>query len=190
VELVLVRHGQPHRVDHDPNGADPGLTELGHRQAKAMASFLERERFDSVYVSPQRRARETALPLVDLHGAPPTVVEGVAEYDYGHSSYVPGEQWGPVTAADLQRLMADLTSPDFRDRVISSIDRIVADHPGDHVAVVCHGGVISTVLTHILDVDPSHYFNTDYTSVTRIRASRAGRRSLVTFNESHWLAEL
>ena len=190
MHLVLIRHGQPHRVDHDPSGADPRLTELGHRQAKAMAGFLARASFDAIYVSPQRRARETAEPLTDHHALAPTVVEGVAEYDYGHTSYVPGEQWGPVTAEQIERLMADLTAPEFRDRVIASLDRIIADHAGGQVAVVCHGGVISTFLTHILGVDPSHYFNSDYTSVTRVRASRAGRRSLLTFNEAHWLADL
>ena len=155
-----------------------------------MAGFLARESFEAFYVSPQRRARETAAPLTDHHGSAATVVDGVAEYDHGHHSYVPGEQWGPVTTADLEQLMADLTAPEFRDRVISSLDQIIAEHPGGSVAVVCHGGVISTFLTHILDVDPSHYFNSDYTSVTRVRAARSGRRSLITFNESHWLADL
>ena len=190
MDLVLIRHGQPHRVDHDPNGADPGLTELGHRQAKAMAGFLARDSFEAFYVSPQRRARETAEPLTQHHGANATTVEGVAEYDYGHTSYVPGEQWGPVTPADLEQLMADLTAPQFRERVISALEQIIVDHSGGSVAVVCHGGVISTFLTHILSVDPSHYFNSHYTSVSRIRASRTGRRSLVSFNESHWLADL
>lgn len=155
-----------------------------------MAAFLARDRFDAVYVSPQRRARETALPLTEVHSANARVVDGVAEYDLGHHSYVPGEQWGPVTTEDLQQLMAELTAPAFRGRVVASLDQIIADHPGGAVAVVCHGGVISTFLTHILDVDPSHYFNSDYTSVTRVRASRSGRRSLVTFNEAHWLADL
>ena len=79
MHLVLIRHGQPHRVDHDPGGADPRLTELGQRQAKAMAGFLAREAFDGIYVSPQLRARETAEPLTDHHALAPTVVEGVAE---------------------------------------------------------------------------------------------------------------
>ena len=190
MDLVLVRHGQPHRVDHDPNGADPGLTELGQRQAKAMADYLARDPFDAFYASPQLRAVETAAPLTATHGQSATIVEGVAEYDYGHTSYVPGEQWGPITAEEFEALMRDLTSPEFRGRVIDAMERIIADHAGGSVAVVCHGGVISTFIGHILGVDADHYFNSDYTSVSRVRASRSGRRSLETFNEAHWLRDL
>ena len=63
----MIRHARPERIDHDPDGADPGLTDLGHRQAEAMAHALAHEPFSAIYVSPQRRALHTADPLGAQH---------------------------------------------------------------------------------------------------------------------------
>ena len=43
MEIVLVRHGQPEWVRDGRNVVDPPLTELGHRQAEAMAERLADE---------------------------------------------------------------------------------------------------------------------------------------------------
>ena len=190
MELILIRHGRPERVDHDPAGADPGLTELGHRQAKGMAEFLGREPIASLYVSPQRRARETAIPLAGALAIEPTVVDEVAEFDIGHPSYIPGDEAGPMTAAELQQLLDAVTAAAFRERVLGAVNRVVDANPGRTSAIVCHGGVISTVLGDVLGTPPEVYYDSDYTSITRIRASRSGRRSMASFNERHWLREL
>jgi len=190
MNLVLIRHARPERIDHDPAGADPGLTDLGHRQAAAMADYLINEPIGSIYVSPQRRARETATPLADALGLVPTIAHGVAEFDLGHPTYIPGEEYGELTVDELQGLVDAMTAPTFRARVLESFATIIGNHPAETIAVVCHGGVISTVLNDVLDSDPSGYFASDYTSVTRLRASRSGRRSLESFNECHWLRQL
>lgn len=190
MELILIRHGRPERIDHDPDGADPGLTELGHRQAAAMASFLADEQFSAMYVSPQRRAIETAQPLSDLHDHTPTVVPGIAEFDLGHPSYIPGEERAPMSKEELADLVTHATAPEFLARVRDSTNQLIADHPGERIAAVCHGGVISIILNDILGMPIDTYHNSFYTSVTRIRASRDGRRSMVSFNESHWLRDL
>jgi broad specificity phosphatase PhoE len=190
VQLILIRHGRPERVDHDPGGADPGLTELGHRQAVAMAEYLRPEKIDALYMSPQQRAIETAAPLAEAFGHTANIVDGIAEFDLGHPSYIPGEETGPLTREELDRLTLLLTGTSFQTRVHQSIGKIIADHPGETVAAVCHGGVISSVLADLLGVDPMHYFDSHYTSITRIKASADGRKSLASFNECHWLREL
>ena len=190
MELLLVRHGRPERVDHDPNGADPQLTELGHRQAQRMSSYLSGESIDAIYVSPQRRARQTAMPLMCMLEMDAPVVDGIAEFDLGEHAYIPGEEYGPLSAEELDALTAKMTAPDFVSRVRDAIDEIIANHPGERVVAVCHGGVISTVLNDILGGDSGRYFDADYTSVTRICASPTGRRSLSSFNECHWLRDI
>jgi probable phosphoglycerate mutase len=190
MELILIRHARPERIDHDPNGADPGLTELGHRQAKLMAEYVAPESLDAVYMSPQKRAIETALPLAHITGHAPTIIDGIAEFDLGHHSYVPGEESGPLTNEELQQLIDGLTSEHFIGRVLESIGGIIGRHPGERVAAVCHGGVISTVLADVLGVDGMKYFDSHYTSVTRIKANETRGRSMVSFNECHWLRDL
>lgn len=189
MELILIRHGRPERIDFDPTGADPALTDVGHLQAKAMATYLAPEPIDALYVSPQLRAAQTAQPLATQLGMPATTVDGIAEFDLGHTSYVPGEELS-LTPAELDTLVAQLTDPDFVNRVLDSISSIVANHGGERVAAVCHGGVISTVMNDVLGIDSLEYFDSDYTSVTRFKISTTGRRSLVSFNECHWLRSL
>ena len=63
MQVVLVRHGEP---DWEPEGVavdEPELTRLGHSQAECAAEALSGESFDALYVSPLRRARETAAPI-------------------------------------------------------------------------------------------------------------------------------
>lgn len=152
-----------------------------------MAEYLAPESIDAMYVSPQKRAIETAAPLAATTGLTPSIVEGIAEFDLGHSSYVPGEEADPYTPAELDDLVAALTAAPFVGRVLDSVGTIIKNHPGETVAAVCHGGVISTVLADVLGLDGTDYFAAQYTSVTRIKANRAGRSSLASYNECPWL---
>lgn len=190
MQLILIRHGRPERIDHDPNGADPALTPLGHSQAAGMAEYLANEDISSLYVSPQKRAIETAQPLAAVTGLEATVVPGIAEFDLGHSSYIPGEEMGPLTEDDLAQLIADATADEFLDRVRSATKQIIESHPGETIAAVCHGGVISTILNDILGTPIETYYDAQYTSVTRVSADRNGRRSMSSFNECHWIRGL
>jgi len=190
VELILIRHGRPERVDFDPDGANPALTELGHAQAKLMADYLASESISELYVSPQQRAIDTAAPLAEATGLSPTIVDGIAEFDLGQPTYIPGEEAGPLSDDELNELLAELRGEPFVTRVLNSIGKIIESHPGEKVAAVCHGGVISTVLVDILGVSDMPYFGADYTSVTRIKASQSGTRTMTSFNECHWLRDL
>lgn len=190
MELILVRHGRPERVDHEPNGADPALTELGHRQAAAAAEFLRNDGIEQVYVSPMLRAIETAAPLTEHVGGEAIIVDGIAEFDLGETSYIPGEEL-ELTPEGVADLYAKMIAPAFGERVIEGMDHIISSNRGRRVAVVCHGGVISRYLCHILGLDPaSTYLNSEYTAVSRLEASSSGRRSMLTFNEHHWLHSL
>lgn len=155
-----------------------------------MAQFLAPEAIDAIYVSPQQRAIDTMKPLAATFDHEPTVVDGIAEFDLGHPSYIPGDERPPLTATELEELTNHLIADAFRDRVHDAINSIISSHAGETVAAVCHGGVISTVLSDLLGVDPMTYFDSKYTSVTRIEASQTGRKSMVSFNECHWLREL
>ncbi len=54
--LYIIRHGQPY---YEPVEC---LTELGHRQARALAPRMVQSGITRIYSSPLRRARETAEP--------------------------------------------------------------------------------------------------------------------------------
>lgn len=152
-----------------------------------MADYLAHENIDAMYVSPQQRAIDTAAPLAKVHGHTPAIVHGIAEFDLGHSSYIPGDEREALTEDEIRELQMHLTADAFQKRVLDSVYSIMESHPGETVAAVCHGGVISTVMNDVLKLDGSKYFNSQYTSVTRIRKSDRWGLSLSSFNECHWL---
>ena len=54
-------------------GQDPALSEEGQRNAERLVRWLGKERVSAIYVSPTRRARETAGPLAAQLGLTPKV---------------------------------------------------------------------------------------------------------------------
>ena len=196
MEIILVRHALPVRIELETGIADPELSAEGHEQSKKMAAYLAGEQIDAVYVSPLRRARETAQPLIEKLGIQFEICEGVAEFDRNSNEYVPIEELRATNDPRWQKMMQgewDETadSPEvFRDRVISSINELIERHPGEKVAVVCHGGVINQYLAYVLGIDTQMgFFYPQYTSIHRVAASRAGAKSIVSINEASHLRQ-
>ncbi len=92
MELILVRHGLPERVELDRGKADPPLAPAGREQADQAARWLTNETIHAVYSSPMQRAVETAEPFAALAGHDIRIKEGVAEYDREANRYVPMEE--------------------------------------------------------------------------------------------------
>lgn len=190
MELLLIRHALPVRVDEGAveGPADPALADLGRGQAAALAEWLAEEKVDAIYCSPMRRAVETAAPLAARLGLEVTVEDGVAEYDRESPSYIPVEE---LKAAGDPRWHQLPEQPEhFRGVVVDAIERIVAAHPGQRVAVVCHGGVVNAYAAHVLGIDDVLFFLPHYTSISRIMAASTGERSIASLNEAAHLREL
>jgi len=193
MDLTLIRHARPEHIENASGPADPGLTEVGFRQARAAAGFVCGERIDAIYVSPMLRARQTSEPLERITGIKADVVQGVQEYDADDRSYIPvevmrqdKERWKEFLASD-----GTATSNDFYQQVVDSIETIVGQHRGDRVVIVCHGGVINTWAAHVLGLGPGMFFDPEYTSVNRFAAASSGERSVISLNEtSHLTGDL
>lgn len=81
--VVLVRHGQTEwsATGKHTGRTDVSLTELGRRQAKALAALLDGERFDLILASPLIRAWETMQLAGYAEYARPD--GDLMEWDYG-----------------------------------------------------------------------------------------------------------
>ena len=185
--IVLVRHGEPE--DGPDCGPDPGLTDLGRRQAAAMAAVVGNEAIDAVYVSGQRRAQETGEALAAALGLTANVEVRVSEFDYGMAHYVSPR--AAVHLSDEERLavIAKMRDPAFAERVRAGIDDIVAAHTEQTVAVVCHGVVIGTIVRHLTGAAELKT-RAKHTSVARLRHRADGEWELEALNEAHWLAHV
>jgi probable phosphoglycerate mutase len=192
VELILVRHGLPVRKENTDGPADPELSIDGHAQAALFAAYMMSENVDAIYSSPLRRAVQTAEPLSAAIGVDPILVPGIAEWDQHSNEYIPVEE---LKAANDPRWLemakggfsSDEIPEDFHNRVLESIEDIIAKHRGDTVVVTCHGGVINDYLSHILGISNSQFFYPNYTSIHRIAASSSGHRSILSINETSHL---
>ena len=194
MEIVLVRHGLPLRVELETGIADPELAAEGHEQAEKMAAYLGVEDVEAIYVSPLRRAIETARPLSKLLGLEAVVSEGVAEFDRNSREYVPVEELRATNDPRWEKLLrgewdgVDEDPSLFKARVVATVEDMIARHPGGRVVVVCHGGVINQYLAHVLGIE-THigFFYPKYTSIHRVMAARSGQRSIVSINEASHL---
>ena len=192
MELLLIRHGLPVRIDDAGGPADPELSEEGWDQARQLAAWYGdgREPLAAVYCSPLRRARETAMPLAEATGLEVVVDDELAEFDRGFHFYVPLEELKAAGDPRYRQIMSgewDETvevDPDtFRQVVVGAVERVIAANPGGRVAVVCHGGVVNAYASHVLGIETTLFFNPGYTSVSRILAARSGERSILSLNE-------
>jgi broad specificity phosphatase PhoE len=198
VELVLVRHALPVRIDGTPDGraADPGLAERGRVQAQRLLDALTLDRVDAIYSSPAARALETGRPLADKLGLPMEVEEGIAEFDASHPSYVPVEElraandprWQALVRGDL--MTAEVDPVAFRNRVVAGVERIVSRHPGERVVLFTHSGSINAYCGHVLGQQRAIWFAPDYASLSRIGAARDGRRGVISLNETAHVRDL
>ena len=193
MDLLLVRHAEPVRIDSAESGGrpvDPQLTPAGVEQAENLARWLSHEHIDAVVSSPQRRARETAAPIALTHGLDVEIVDGIVEYDVQADHYIPVEElkakrdprWYAMLEGRWTEFGGD-SPEDFRDRVAASIEQIIDRFTGRRVVAVCHGGVINVALATILGIDRLLWFDPHYTSLSRVVASRGGVRSVVSLNE-------
>lgn len=183
MELILIRHGLPVRNDES---SDPDLSEEGHDQARKVAAWLEHEGADAVWSSPMRRAIQTAQPFADRLGHRISHHEGIAEFDRDSGSYVPmevlkRENYEAWLAFAKGEHAMDINL--FQSTVVAALEEVIAAHPGQRVAVFCHGGVINVWTAHVLGMAPRLFFEPGYTSVHRYMCARGGQRNVVALNE-------
>ena len=192
MQILLIRHGLPDRVD--PTGhnapADPGLTALGHQQAERVIAATESLGVSAIVSSPMARAVETSGPLATHLGLEVATDVDLAEYDHGLSVYVPIHEAKTAAPQTYQRILAGHL-PDFVDesafaaRVDAGMRRIIDRHTHDQtVAVFCHGGVINVWLQQLLGLDRPLVFPIDYASMSRVLVSRDGRTRVASVNET------
>ncbi|QUR68032.1 bifunctional RNase H/acid phosphatase [Mycobacterium spongiae] len=155
--LLLLRHGQTDlSAQRRYSGrGNPGLNQVGQRQAQAAARYLaQRGGIGAVVSSPLRRAYETAAAAAGALGMDVTVDDAFIETDFG--------AWEGLTFAEAAERDPELHSRWLRDTSISppggesfddvlvrvrrGLDGIVAGNSGSTVLVVSHVTPIKIVL--------------------------------------------
>jgi broad specificity phosphatase PhoE len=178
MEILLIRHGEP-LWDRDGFSVDdPPLTELGARQAETLAEAYADVRVDELWVSPLRRAQQTAEPLARRLGIEARTHPWLAEIGTPRWEGTPTEVVARVFAEGWARPLEELwhglpggeSFHDFHARVVHGITTqfgeagvvpLTTDPPlwrvtdtDRRIAIVAHGGTNATALAHLLGIPP------------------------------------
>jgi probable phosphoglycerate mutase len=158
--VLLLRHGQTSTTGKLLPGRAPGLhlADAGRQQAeRAAARIAELDRVDAVYTSPLERARETASPVAKARGLRTRVERGLLECDFGDwtgadlSKLMKAPEWGTVQRAPSTfRFPGGESFSEMQHRMVTTIDRLRAAHPGGTVVCVSHADPIKAVVAHAL----------------------------------------
>lgn len=202
--VVLIRHGESQaQVDRIVSGHDTctGLSLLGREQAAKLRDRLlrtaELRDVSAVYTSILPRAIETATTIAPAVGDGLTATElcdwceqhpgegeGLAfeEFDARYGVFAEGDDRTRVRAPGSESVAM------FVARVEKALLRLVEEHDGESVAIVCHGGVVGCAL-EVLGGVP---FGTlvryvDNTSITELRHD-GDRWWLVRLNDAAHLS--
>lgn len=169
LRLLLVRHAE---TAHNREGlvqgrADNPLSDLGLRQAAALAERLAPAPLTAIYSSPLGRARQTAAAIAAPHGLPITFEPDLIEMDIGQMEGLSGaelrERFPEFMKAWLSEDAGGAVMPggeslaEVQARSLAVIERVVEQHQDGVVALVSHNFVLLTVLCAVLGLPLSQF---------------------------------
>jgi alpha-ribazole phosphatase len=177
----FLRHGEPvggrrYRGQLDDPLSARGWTQMWH------AVSLETP-WSRIISSPLRRCSEFAAALAQRLDRPLTIEADFREIGFG--------EWEGQSAEMLKRSDPEIIRRYYHDplanrpagaepleaflrRIGGAYDELVARHPGEHLLVIAHAGVIRGIISRVLRTPPeaSFWINVDSAHFSRIRISR------------------
>ena len=161
--LYVVRHaeaeGNLYRRIH--GWYDALITENGYRQIAALEERFRPIHIDAVYSSDLFRTRTTARAVYPSHGLTLTTRPDLREVSMGEWE---DRTWGEVARFQpAQYLRYSTCDPHWKNRggesrqearvrIMAAMGDIAAHHPGQTVAVFCHGDIIRCLHAEVLGI--------------------------------------
>jgi len=198
MRVTFIRHGASEWTGGSRlcGQTDVALSELGHRQAAALAERLADRRFDALWSSPLRRASDTAGYIGAVIGHAVVTDARLAEMDLGQFE---GARFadlpvGPGTFRDRwQKSPATVRFPqgenlrEVAQRAWTVLQELYDRHPNGHVAVVSHMFTLSALLCRVQRIRVARFraFAIDVGSISTVQMDKEGFRLLLLNDTSH-----
>ncbi|MBO5938126.1 MAG: histidine phosphatase family protein [Clostridia bacterium] len=176
MKLLIIRHG-------DPDYVNDTLTEVGRTEASLLADWLKDRTIDHVYVSPLGRARATAEYTCKIKGMDATICDWLREFparvEKPHRDDGVAWDWRPADWTCFEEFfsrkdwhtvpaMEKAKVAELYQKVIEGFDALLAEHGyvregnryrvtkanTDTIALFCHFGLESVLLSHLLNISP------------------------------------
>lgn len=162
MKLILVRHGESewNRINRYQGQNDPPLSELGRKQAEAIAKRLSDEQIAVIFTSPLLRAAHTGDAIASFHPSIPVIREhAITEIDHG--------DWSGCYASDIAARWPDglrewretptrsqmpngESFSNVLKRVLDFRDRIVSEYAGKTVVIAAHDVIVKILAADAL----------------------------------------
>jgi broad specificity phosphatase PhoE len=160
--VLLTRHGETvwNREERVQGHGDSALTDLGRKQALALAERLARLKIDAVYASDLGRVAQTLAPYVGAVDCPVVTSTALREKCFG--------AWEGLTSRELEAGYPELwhryhdlrdiqtvppggeTWADVATRVVGFLRLVVERHDRETILLVGHGGSLRPLVLHTL----------------------------------------
>ncbi len=200
MDLYLVRHGESD-IPPDTFQDDFPLSDLGRKQAAAVAERFRGMRIDHVITTPYLRTAQTAEAIATVVGVEAIEEPGLGSFRAGGFHQVPVSkardaypEWFEKTyPLQSYELAGGESAAAFFERVTEAFVEKVWDRYAEsrdlNVVVVCHEETINALLLHFLGLrfEGFQTFKLDHTSITHVN-SRMGRPRIATVNDVAHLA--
>lgn len=159
--VFLVRHAEFDLIGKTLCGRSRGisLNERGRAQAASLAARLARYPLRAIACSPLDRACETARPLAELTGIEIRESPGLNEIAFGEWTGLSFEElrgfpeWNDFNACrSCNRAPGGESLIEVQSRAVAEINRLSAEFPDGHIAVISHGDVLRAAVAHYLGI--------------------------------------
>jgi len=155
--LILIRHSQSQLEPNRPASQWP-LTEEGRRRCRALAEHLAAYAPDLIVTSRERKANETGALVATQLALPMEVVDGLHEHQREHAGWLPTPAFEQAVTAFFTRpdalVFGEETAGQAGARFDAAVRAVLAGHPGQTVAIVAHGTVITLFVAQHAGVAP------------------------------------
>jgi len=195
--ILFIRHGENEWTKSNKlAGRTPGvhLNDQGKKQAKALGKRLAETKLDAIYASPLERTIETAQEIAAHHKLEIQAHSGLLEVDYGKwtgkeiAKLAKKKSWSTV-----QHYPSGASFPggetmyQMQARFVQEVNKLVAKHFGQTLAIVGHADLIKSAVAHYLGVhfDLFQRIVISTASITTIFFTPAGPRVISVNDTNH-----
>lgn len=201
--LLLLRHGEtpltPERRFSGTGSGDPGLSDVGRRQAEqaAQSPLLLTAGITQILTSPLRRCRETAAIVAAALDLPVEVEDDLREMDFGDwegSTFAEVEQRHPADltawkqSADVAPTGSSETFTGLLHRVAAVAQRMTSTYPDTTVLAVTHVTPVKAFVAHALGAPPMSFFSMELSPAAHTRITYTQTEPMLrSFNDTSHL---
>ena len=184
----ILRHGACTDGDILRGRTDSPLSAQGRDQMTTALAPLSG--WQAVVTSPLARCRSYAEDFAERHRLPLNIKPDWREVDFGDwdgqlLDKLYTDQSGALDA--YYRHPGETTPPNGEalslasERVSNAWRQLLREHRGDHVLVICHGGVIRLLLAALQNapLTATHFFHIPYGGLTRLHVHHGPDRDFV-----------